>query len=71
MLASAHGFLPGGNHDIFPRSNTDGTDIPSSLSDGQIRALEFISLGFSAVSISMTLVTFYWFLRMRRSFRHE
>lgn len=71
MVAAAQGASPGGSHDgIFPR-RSDGTDIPGSLSDGQVDALKLVSLCFSSVSVFMALVTFYWFLRMRRSFRHE
>ena len=70
MVVATHGTSLGGSHGIFVRSH-EGTDIPASLSKNQIEALKLISLGISAMSISMALVTFYWFLRMRRSFRHE
>lgn len=70
MVAAAHGASPGGSHGIFARA-LDGTDIPDSLSGSQARILRLVSLSFSSISIFMALVTFYWFLRMRRSFRHE
>lgn len=71
MVAAAHGVSPGGSHGLFVRHINDDTDIPKSLTDGQVQALEMVSLCISLMSISMAVVTFYWFLRMRRSFRHE
>ena len=71
MVAAAHGVSPGGSHGLFARHNTGDTDVPASLSAAQIQALELVSLCISLMSISMAVMTFYWFLRMRRSFRHE
>jgi hypothetical protein len=34
-------------------------------------ALEVVTLVVSAISVFSGLLAFYWFLRMRRSFRHE
>ena len=70
MVAAAHGASLSGSHELFVR-NDDGTDIPLSLTAGRVQALELVSLCISLISISMALVAFYWFLRMRRSFRHE
>ena len=70
MVAAAHGASPGGSHGLVQR-NIDGTDIPVTMSVGKVHALELLSLCISLISISMALVTFYWFMRMRRSFRHE
>jgi len=35
------------------------------------RILSILSLTFASISVLSTLVTLYWFVRMRRSFRHE
>ena len=70
MVAAAHGTSPGGSRGLLVRS-IDGTDIPPSYSVEKIQALELVSLCISLMSISVALVTFYWFMRMRRSFRHE
>ncbi|SPN99693.1 uncharacterized protein DNG_02544 [Cephalotrichum gorgonifer] len=70
MVATAHGTSLDGGEGIF-RRRSDSTDIPFSMSEGQVDALKLISLCVSTVSVFMALVTFYWFLRMRRSFRHD
>lgn len=70
MVAAAHGASLSGSHGLFAR-NDDGTDIPLSMTAGKVQALELVSLCVSLISIGMTLIAFYWFLRMRRSFRHE
>lgn len=36
-----------------------------------IRVLLILSVTFASVSVLATLTTLYWFVRMRRSFRHE
>ncbi|KAK3940318.1 G protein-coupled glucose receptor regulating Gpa2-domain-containing protein [Diplogelasinospora grovesii] len=47
-----------------------------TLGEGQssqqfVYTLTILSLAFSSVSVISTLVAFYWFVKMRRSFRHE
>lgn len=70
MVAAGHGASLGGSHELFTRNN-DGTDIPASMTAGKVRALELVSLCISLISICLTFVAYYWFVRMRRSFRHE
>jgi hypothetical protein len=36
-----------------------------------IRALQIASLAFASVSLASAVLTIVWFLRMKRSFRHE
>ncbi|GAB1319290.1 G protein-coupled receptor gpr1 [Madurella fahalii] len=40
-------------------------------SQNTIRLLTILSLVFASISVVSTLPTLYWFVRMRRSFRHE
>jgi len=35
------------------------------------RILNTLSLAFASISVVSTLFTLYWFVRMRRGFRHE
>ncbi len=55
--------LGGGN-------GTTSSSAPS-LSTGQKNILQILALTFSAISVASSVLTFYWFLKMRRSFRHE
>jgi len=41
-----------------------------SFSNDQLRVFQVIALTCSSISLIMTLITFYWFLTMRRRFRH-
>ncbi|KAG4440658.1 hypothetical protein IFR05_003856 [Cadophora sp. M221] len=52
-------------------SNGNNTSSAPSLSDGQKNTLQILALTFSAVSVASSVLTFYWFLKMRRSFRHD
>lgn len=52
-------------------SNGNNTSSAPSLSDGQKNTLQILALTFSTVSVASSVLTFYWFLKMRRSFRHE
>ncbi|PKS09136.1 hypothetical protein jhhlp_003750 [Lomentospora prolificans] len=70
VVESPGSFVGSSSYGIFSR-NDDGTDIPSYLNAGHVRALKLTSLTCSAVSVLSALVTFYWFTRMRRSFRHD
>ena len=36
-----------------------------------IRVLNILSLTFASISVLSTLFALYWFVKMRRSFRHE
>ncbi|MCJ1351166.1 MAG: hypothetical protein MMC33_001148 [Icmadophila ericetorum] len=57
--------------DIGPRGL--GTWLPKNtdFTYQQIHVLQLIAVTTAAVSILMALITFYWFLRMRRSYRHH
>lgn len=41
------------------------------LSNNQLFALKITSLVAGSISVVSVLVSSYWFVRMRRSFRHE
>ncbi|KAJ2902033.1 plasma membrane G-protein coupled receptor [Zalerion maritima] len=63
---------------IIPRASTDEiatrgeTGITTtSFSDSQLAILQAASLTISTVSLLAGFFTFYWFMRMRRSFRHD
>ena len=49
--------------------NTDG--LPVSYTPHTLYILESVSLSLSTISVFAALVAFYWFVRMRRSFRQE
>ncbi|KAI1877355.1 hypothetical protein JX265_003363 [Neoarthrinium moseri] len=57
-----HGF-------IQPRNETPPSN--ATLSDNEILALEAVSLSFATISVFAAFVAFYWFVRMRRSFRQD
>jgi uncharacterized membrane protein len=40
------------------------------LTSGQMRALRWIAVASASVSIMSAVVAMYWFLRMKRKFRH-
>jgi hypothetical protein len=46
-------------------------NLPRGLDGAQIRTLELVSLCLASVSVASSLLAFYWFIRIRRSFRHE
>ncbi|KAK3984723.1 G protein-coupled glucose receptor regulating Gpa2-domain-containing protein [Cladorrhinum sp. PSN332] len=69
-------------HYIFPTPSTvlyptapiqaRSTNIPDSeRSEHIIYVLSVLSLVFASMSVVSTLSTLYWFVKMRRSFRHE
>ncbi|KAK9778620.1 putative G-protein coupled receptors family 1 profile domain-containing protein [Seiridium cardinale] len=43
----------------------------TNLTDNQVIALEAVSLSFATISVFSAFVAFYWFVRMRRSFRQD
>lgn len=49
--------------------NPDG--LPVSFTPHTLYILESVSLSLSTISVFAALVAFYWFVRMRRSFRQE
>ncbi|KAK0120766.1 hypothetical protein ONS96_010968 [Cadophora gregata f. sp. sojae] len=52
-------------------SDGNNTSSAPSLSDDQKNTLQILALTFSAISVASSVLTFYWFLKMRRSFRHD
>lgn len=46
-------------------------DNSTGLTDAEILALEAVSLSFATISVCAAFVAFYWFVRMRRSFRQD
>jgi G protein-coupled receptor GPR1 len=51
----------GGNH----------TSTASGISPTDENILQILALVFSIVSVTSSILAFYWFIKMRRSFRHE
>ena len=51
--------------------DNDALADDTDYSDRQLVALKATSLAVGALSIASAIVTFCWFVRMRRSFRHE
>jgi len=43
----------------------------SVMPPSHVRFLQCISVAFASLSFLSTLYSFYWFVRMRRTFRHE
>ena len=43
----------------------------SNISDSQVLALEAVSVTFATISVFAAFIAFYWFVRMRRSFRQD
>jgi G protein-coupled receptor GPR1 len=46
-------------------------DLSQNLSVSQQTTLQCLALAFSIVSVVSAILAFYWFVKMRRSFRHE
>lgn len=42
-----------------------------AVTESQLQALKIISLSMSIVSLASCFFAMYWFVKMRRSFRHE
>ncbi|KAL2070776.1 hypothetical protein VTL71DRAFT_13802 [Oculimacula yallundae] len=49
----------------------NNTSSAPSLSDSQKNTLQILALTFSTISVASSVLTFYWFMKMRRSFRHD
>ncbi|KAI5861956.1 G protein-coupled glucose receptor regulating Gpa2-domain-containing protein [Durotheca rogersii] len=60
--------LPDAAAVLTPRESSPRTPDPR---DRQLLALMSVSLGVASISLVATLFAFYWFVRMRRSFRHD
>lgn len=53
---------------IFAKRNSTQSNVPS---EQELVAVMYISLSAASISVLAALCAFYWFVRMRRSFRHE
>ncbi|OWP06462.1 hypothetical protein B2J93_9235 [Marssonina coronariae] len=51
--------------------DSNHTGSASSLTSAQKNTLKSLAVTFSAISVASSVLTFYWFLKMRRSFRHD
>jgi G protein-coupled receptor GPR1 len=46
-------------------------ELPRGLDSTQLRTLKLVSLCLASLSVVSAILAFYWFIRIRRSFRHE
>jgi len=54
--------------------NLSGNNASGSvpvLTTAQGNILQCLALTFAAISVASAILAFYWFIKMRRSFRHE
>jgi G protein-coupled receptor GPR1 len=47
------------------------TSTSSDISPADENILQILALVFSIISVASSILAFYWFIKMRRSFRHE
>jgi len=47
------------------------TSSHQTITDAQTNVLQILALVFSSFSVASSVLAFYWFMKMRRSFRHE
>jgi len=52
-------------------SHATARDVNVHEPQSLVNLLTILSLIFASISVISTLSTLYWFLKMRRSFRHE
>ena len=56
----------------FFKRGLDGSPLTvPQYTDREENVLQVLALIFASVSIVSTILTVYWFLTMRRSFRHQ
>jgi len=48
-----------------------GNSTAVHLSPSQGNILQVLAVSFSTISVASAILAFYWFVKMRRSFRHE
>jgi G protein-coupled receptor GPR1 len=48
-----------------------GNSTGVHLSPSQGNTLQVLAVSFSTISVASAILAFYWFVKMRRSFRHE
>ena len=51
--------------------NGNHTSIALEISPADEKILQILALVFSVISVASSILAFYWFIKMRRSFRHE
>ena len=51
--------------------NSDDSAIAPALNPGQENTLQILALTFATISVASAILAGYWFIKMRRSFRHE
>jgi hypothetical protein len=51
-------------------NNNDTAKAPA-LTPSQENSLQILALTFATISVASAILAFYWFIKMRRSFRHE
>lgn len=47
------------------------TAAAPEISPADENILQILALVFSVISVTSSILAFYWFIKMRRSFRHE
>lgn len=57
--------------EVSTRDIGDNTNEGQSVSESDGLITQKLSLTFATVSVASSVLAFYWFVRMRRSFRHE
>lgn len=57
--------------EVSTRDIGDNTNEGQSVSESEGLITQKLSLTFATVSVASSVLAFYWFVRMRRSFRHE
>jgi G protein-coupled receptor GPR1 len=50
-------------------TNTSGNASTPTFEERN--TLQVLALVFSAISVASSVIAFYWFVKMRRTFRHE
>jgi hypothetical protein len=56
---------------IQTRGLGNDTTTALSISPAEGNILQILALVFSIISVASSVLAFYWFIKMRRSFRHE
>jgi G protein-coupled receptor GPR1 len=51
--------------------NGNHISIALEISPADEKILQILALVFSVISVASSILAFYWFIKMRRSFRHE
>lgn len=56
---------------LSTRDIGDNTNEGEDVSESEGYILQKLALTFATISVASSMLAFYWFVRMRRSFRHE